>query len=178
MSEELFAENFVKMIAIYTYSDIAHFERELGRRISDEELEYDNAYMRTVGAQISAERYITARKQLQDWARRTVQWWSSDQNPNGFDVLLCPTLGGPPPKIGALSGKGSGTLLRGLLAFTSQFNITGQPAVSLPLHWSAEGLPMGVQCVGAPFREDVLVRLAAQLEEAMPWEERVAPLSA
>jgi len=63
------------------------------------------------------------------------------------------------------------------LAFTSQFNITGQPAISLPLHWSADGLPMGVQLVAAPFREDVLVRVASQLEESMPWRHRVAPLA-
>jgi amidase len=64
------------------------------------------------------------------------------------------------------------------MAYTSQFNLTGQPAISLPLHWSESGLPMGVQFVGAPFREDVLVRLAAQLEEAMPWVDRVAPVVA
>jgi amidase len=64
------------------------------------------------------------------------------------------------------------------MAYTSQFNLTGQPAISLPLHWSESGLPMGVQFVGAPFREDVLVRLAAQLEAAMPWVDRVAPVVA
>jgi amidase len=64
------------------------------------------------------------------------------------------------------------------LAYTSQFNLTGQPAISLPLHWNASGLPMGVQFVGAPFREDVLVRLASQLEAAMPWSSRIAPLVA
>jgi amidase len=68
--------------------------------------------------------------------------------------------------------------LREILAYTSQFNLTGQPAISLPLHWNASGLPMGVQFVGAPFREDVLVRLASQLEAAMPWSSRIAPLVA
>ena len=63
-----------------------------------------------------------------------------------------------------------------ILLYTGQFNVTGQPAVSLPLHWSSDGLPMGVQFVGAPFREDILIRLAAQLEQAMPWKTRVAPL--
>jgi len=175
LSEITYTENFVKMIATYTHADISMFERELGRTIADEELEFDNAFLRSMARQISAEEYVSARKHLQDWARRTVQWWTPDDGSRGFDLLLCPTLGGPPPKIGEMSGSGGGKLLRGLLAFTSQFNITGQPAISLPLHWSSEGLPMGVQLVAAPFREDVLIRIASQLEESMPWGGRVAP---
>ena len=53
--------------------------------------------------------------------------------------------------------------------FTSLFNITGQPAISLPLHWTADGLPIGVQLVAAYGREDVLIRLASQLGQARPW---------
>jgi len=177
LSEIAYTENFVKMVATYTHSDIATFERELGRPIADEELEFDNAFLRSMAKQISAEDYVSSRKHLQNWSRRTVQWWTPDNGADGFDLLLCPTLAGPPPKIGALTGRGAGKLLTGLMAFTSQFNITGQPAISLPLHWSADGLPMGVQLVAAPFREDVLVRVASQLEESMPWCDRVAPLA-
>ncbi|CAB4765489.1 unannotated protein [freshwater metagenome] len=91
---------------------------------------------------------------------------------------MTPTIAGPPPRIGHLSGPDTGWRLREIMAYTSQFNLTGQPAMSLPLHWSTDGLPMGVQFVGAPFREDVLVRLASQLEEAMPWRDMTAPLVA
>jgi amidase len=87
-------------------------------------------------------------------------------------------LAGPPPPIGRLAGENGSRNLREILAYTSQFNLTGQPAISLPLHWSNSGLPMGVQFVAAPFREDLLIRLAAQLETAMPWNHRVAPLVA
>jgi amidase len=62
--------------------------------------------------------------------------------------------------------------------FTSLFNVTGQPAISLPLHWTADGLPIGVQLVAASGREDTLIRLASQLEQARPWADRHPPLSA
>jgi amidase len=63
-------------------------------------------------------------------------------------------------------------------AFTAIFNVTGQPAISLPLHWSDDGLPVGVQLV-APFgREDLLIAIAAQLERAQPWAERTPPVFA
>jgi amidase len=65
-----------------------------------------------------------------------------------------------------------------LVAFTAPFDATGQPAISLPLHWNADGLPIGVQLVAAYGREDVLLRIAAQLEEARPWTERRPLVSA
>jgi amidase len=62
--------------------------------------------------------------------------------------------------------------LTALSTFTFPFNVTGQPAISLPLHWSADGLPIGVQLIAPYGREDVLLRLAAQLEAACPWSDR------
>ena len=64
------------------------------------------------------------------------------------------------------------------MSFTSPFDLTGQPAISLPLHWNADGLPIGVQLVARYGREDVLLRLAAQLEAAQPWAERTPPVFA
>ena len=63
-----------------------------------------------------------------------------------------------------------------LAPFTTTFNATGQPAVSLPLHWSADGLPVGVQLVGRFGADDQLLQVAAQLEQAAPWFNRVPPL--
>ena len=65
-----------------------------------------------------------------------------------------------------------------LVPFTTHFNVTGQPAISLPLSWNADGLPIGVQLAAAFGREDVLIRVAAQLETAQPWAHRRPPTSA
>jgi amidase len=65
-----------------------------------------------------------------------------------------------------------------LVAFCAPFDVTGQPAVSLPLHWNDEALPIGVQLVAAYGREDVLVRVASQLERARPWAGRRPPVHA
>ncbi len=58
------------------------------------------------------------------------------------------------------------------MPYTAQFNVTGQPAVSLPLHVHGSGLPLGIQLVAAYAREDLLLRLASQLEQASPWSDR------
>ena len=78
--------------------------------------------------------------------------------------------------MGRLGRRSDGCLPRGLPegAYTAIFNITGQPAISLPLG-EADGLPVGVQLVAAQGREDLLIQVAAQLERAEPWADRVAP---
>ena len=76
------------------------------------------------------------------------------------------SIAGTPPRIGELD---SPDKILALIPFTAQFNVTGQPAVSLPLAWSSAGLPIGVQLVAAYAGEDLLIRLASQLERAQPW---------
>jgi amidase len=82
----------------------------------------------------------------------------------------------PPPRLGELRRDEDPTWsvqrARPFVAFTLPFNISGQPAISLPVHWSAEGLPVGVQIAAAYGREDLLLRVAAQLEAARPWAHR------
>ena len=95
----------------------------------------------------------------------------------GFDLLLTPTCAEPPPPLGSFDAPADQPLLPivravPFAAFTAAFNTTGQPAVSLPLGQSEDGLPIGVQLVAAYGREDVLVRVAAQLEAAAPSADR------
>ena len=112
--------------------------------------------------------YAQASLELQVAARRIVAFW--DQ----FDIVLTPTLALPPVPIGWQEQDVDGALeqLRRntvFTPFTAVANFTGLPAMSLPLHRSADGLPIGVQAIGPPAGDALLVRLAAQLEEARPW---------
>jgi amidase len=107
-----------------------------------------------------------------------LQWWT-----DGFDLLLTPTITQPSPRVGEIipsADKPLDAFMRSgaLLSFCVPFNVTGQPAISLPLHVSEEGLPIGVQLVAAAGREDVLIRIAAQLEAEVKWAERRPPLHA
>ena len=113
------------------------------------------------------------------WTRRVVSWWTE----GGFDLLLTPTLAEPPPVLGDVGRQDDGgfnAAARSIpfAAYAAAFNVTGQPAMSVPLYWSDAGLPIGVQLVGAPFREDLLIRVAAQLEQARPWAQRRPPVHA
>ena len=99
----------------------------------------------------------------------------------GCDILVTPTMAAPPPLLGTLSTRITDldqfmANTYGVAPFTTTFNATGQPAISLPLHWSADGLPVGVQLAGRFGADDQLLALAAQLEQAAPWFNRVPPL--
>jgi Asp-tRNA(Asn)/Glu-tRNA(Gln) amidotransferase A subunit family amidase len=95
----------------------------------------------------------------------------------GYDILLTPTMCTPPHKLGQISMMRTDIeafqeIVDGDIGFTMLFNASGNPAMSVPLHWSAEGLPVGVQFV-APFGDEAtLFRLAGQLETAQPWASR------
>jgi amidase len=89
-----------------------------------------------------------------------------------YDLLLTPTLNGPPPPIGHFADDEEGETMLAWVPYTQLANITGRPAMSVPLHWTADGLPLGVQFVAPLGGEGLLLRLAAQLEQAQPWADR------
>ena len=118
----------------------------------------------------SAADYGRAVGSLQTLARRIVSFWGE------VDVVVTPTLALPPVPIGwqeEVEGPIE-QLLRNteFTPFTAVANLTGQPAMSLPLHWSEAGLPIGVQAVGPPAGDALLLSLAAQIEAARPWRDR------
>lgn len=116
--------------------------------------------------------YVAAVMQLQTVTRRVVAFWED------VDVVVTPTLALPPTPIGwtfeETDGDPWAAFMRQTLwtPFTALVNVTGQPALSLPLHWSDAGLPIGSHFIGRPFDEATLIRLAAQLEQARPWAGR------
>jgi amidase len=109
---------------------------------------------------------------LQSLTRKILAFWDE------VDVVVTPTLAMTPTPIGWTFEDTDGDPLVAFARqtmwtpFTPLVNVTGQPATSLPLWWSEDGLPVGVQFIGRPFDEATLVRLAAQLEEARPWAGR------
>ena len=143
-----------------------------GRPLTADEVEPYNWTAAQRGKDMLATELMAATEQQQLWVRSVVEWMSAD-----FDLLITPTSGavpmltddmwppeGTPWKIGHVYGK--------VGAFTLPFNATGHPAISLPLYWTAEGLPVGVQIVAGMGREDLLLSVAARLEEAAPWFHR------
>jgi amidase len=93
-----------------------------------------------------------------------------------YDAVLTPTLAQPPAKVGGLRNDDDPALdfenQKRFTPFTAPYNMSGQPAVSIPLHWNEDGLPIGVQLVGRPGDEVTLLRIAAQIEAAEPWAQR------
>ncbi|MDY7106631.1 MAG: amidase [Actinomycetota bacterium] len=167
------------VIAVHVAAEVAAYEAELGSAIDLDDLEHETRMFTSWGRQVEATRYVDALDWQHAWTRRLLSWWRTDDRGSGFDLLLCPTTTVPPPPLGWLSDPAtSGTRVRDMIQFTSPFNTSGQPAISLPLWWDEDGLPIGVQLVAAANREDVLVRIAAQLEAARPWAYRTPPIFA
>jgi amidase len=141
-------------------------------------VEPHNAVGHAAGRAVDGLTVVQSLHDLQRTSRAVVAHWGRD-----FDVLVTPTMAIEPPVAGSVLADahahpdGPPATVLSMAAFTAAYNITGQPAVSLPLHWSAAGLPVGVQLVGGPWQEALLVRVAAQLEEAAPWADRRPPLS-
>ncbi len=170
-----FISRFITIVATATAAAIAQMERDIGRPVGPDDIEGDNLAFRAIGDSVPAPAYVDAVNWLHEWSRRVQAWWLAD----GFDLLLTPTLAVPPPEIGYLSDPElGGQRVVEVLQYTAQFNVTGQPAVSLPLSWTAGDLPVGVQLVAPYAREDLLIRVASQLEEARPWADRLPAVHA
>jgi amidase len=149
--------------------------QRLGREVTALDVEPLTWAMASVGQSVSGVDYAAAVASGSALARQFGRWWED------HDLLLTPTLGELPPLIGELEPPADDPFATQertgrLVPFTTHFNVTGQPAISLPLHVSADGLPVGVQIVAAYGREDLLIQVAAQLEEAAPWAGRRPPM--
>lgn len=178
LDEERTATIFPRIWPVRLLSFVEYYERKLGKKAGPENLDPDTLFWLDRARGVSATDYLAALEDMDAFTRTLLGWWQ-----DGFDVLVTPTTGILTPKLGEI---GMDPVRRSNSArwwpFTAFFNMSGQPAISLPLHWAAAGdgveLPVGVQFVAAYSREDVLFRLAAQLEQAQPWSARVPPVHA
>jgi amidase len=194
---DVFTVAFLTMVAAELGADLEYCAHLLGRRARRAELEPATWALGLLADAFSAREYATALRTLER-VGRTVGLFFEDH-----DLLLTPTLASPPPPVGSLGPKpgqlralkllgaaGSGRVVRAagmldeaakdafaFIPWTPVFNVTGHPAMSVPLCWNAEGLPVGVHLVGRFGAEDVLFRLAGQLERSRPWMDRLPALA-
>ena len=193
-----FARAFVHMMAGELGAEMEDLTRALGRRPRRGELEPLTRCLALVSRALPASDFAHALRILERTGNSVAAFFSE------WDILVTPTVATPPPPIGGLPPRpierlqlrvlgaiGSGRVIRmaGLIdrtadgafdftPWTPLFNISGQPAASLPLHWNGEGLPVGVHLVARVGDEATLLRLAGQLERARPWFDRMPEIAA
>jgi amidase len=157
------------LLAVNVAVEVDTWSAKIGRELGENDLEAMTWRMVSTGRSISAVDLLAAQTLLIDHTAAAEAWWEH------FDLLVTPATANAPTLLGDYakgyeSGRGS--------AFTRPFNITGQPAISVPLGWPDDGLPRGVQMIAPIGRDDVLIMVAAALEAAEPWAARRAAVSA
>ena len=173
---DAFVGDFVNAWAAGNAWAMGDWEVRRGRAASEDDMEPLTWALVSLGRSLNAAQYLVAVQGLQKATRRIAAAFEE------FDVLLTPTLAEPPAPLGTFDSP-PGEPLAGLLRaasyvpFTPPFNVTGQPGVSLPLHWNEAGLPIGVQFVGRLGDEETLLALAGELERAVPWAQRRPPVA-
>lgn len=178
LAEGATTEHFLVAFGAWVARELDHLGALVGAEPTADGFEPGTWAIAESGRSITAAQYLAALDGLHAATRQIVAWWAGD---DGFDLLLTPTV----PELAPMLGQFGSTVespFDGMfrstttVAFCAPFNITGQPAISVPLHQSVEAIPIGMQLVAAPAREDVLIRVAAQLEQALPWSARRPPV--
>ncbi|HZQ32055.1 MAG TPA: amidase [Mycobacterium sp.] len=192
--DQQLARDFLTAWFVHQAIDVARIKRDTGAK--DDGFEQDTRMMAALGRATSGVDLQAAQERRHDYIAAVAHMHSE------HDLLMTPTLGEPPIRVGSLNlpavmrtaaegilrtrttkilqvtGIADEIIQRNLgwVPYTQLANITGRPAISLPLHWTPDGLPMGVQFVAPLTGEGLLLRLARQLELAAPWAERRPPL--
>jgi len=174
---QVMMQAFITLWSAGTAWTVDDFARRTGRTPAPDLFEPLTWALQEMGRQHSASAYLLALQDLQRVSRDVARFFLD------YDIWLTPTLGEPPVPLGTFDSPPENPL-QGLfragafVPFTPICNITGQPAMSVPLHWNADGLPVGTHFIGRFGDEAILFRLASQLEEARPWADRRPPVSA
>jgi amidase len=156
-------------------ASVTELAEQLGRPLREDELEPLTWSIVERGRSFTGEQVLRGMRLLSKTTRQLARFFEN------VDVFLSPVMGTPPPPIGHIDPvRVEPRLINERQAesfpFTAPFNMTGQPAISLPLAWSSDGLPLGMQFAARYGDEATLLRLAAQLEEARPWRGRRPPI--
>ncbi len=168
--------NFTTLLASTVAWVLADWSRRLGRDLAEDRFEPFVWALAERGRSVGAADYLMAMQDVQAQVRRMCAFYES------HDLWLTTTLGQPPVPLGTLVYKGDPFELRRRTAAFSPFtylaNASGQPAISLPLHWTDDGLPVGLHFTARFGEEATLLRIAGQLEQAKPWADRRPPVCA
>jgi len=148
----------------------------IGRPLTAADVEPYSWALASIGANLTDATYSASQTWQRAYTAEVSAWWAGD-----FDLLLTPAAGEPPALLEELLPPPADPLsilprFERIWCFAAPFSVTGQPAISLPIGQTAAGLPVGVQLVAALGREDLLLRVAAQLETAAPWSNRRPPV--
>lgn len=177
VDQQLVRGSFSYIWAAFCGWAIEYWERVLEREVTEADLEPGTwAYYQKSKA-ITASRYLLAVTDAQLLSRQVASFFQN------YDLLLTPTLNEPPCDLGIMDPRPDDPLAgmrrsADFAGFTAIANITGQPAMSVPLHWNAEGLPIGLQFIGRYGDESTLFRLAGQLEQERRWADRIPQVNA
>ncbi|MCV7378711.1 amidase [Mycobacterium alsense] len=176
LADTTLVEKFMALWATQMAMAARGFGETLGREMTAADIEPVNWVLVQQAQRLTAVDYAAAQAAGWTFRRALQQWWA-----DGWDLLLTPTVAEPPPPLTEFENdpeQPTAPMRRAgrFAVFTPPFNMSGQPAISLPLHRNAEGLPVGVQLAAAYGREDVLIRVAAQLESAHPWSSAHPPI--
>jgi amidase len=191
---EAYSLAFLTIIAAHLRADIEEAAEAAGKKVSVDDFDVSTFGVGLFGSVLKASDYARAIRYLQKVSREVGRFFEK------YDVLLTSVLNQPPGKIGELAPSASEQVLVKMIGRTGAkwilnaigvtkllaartfefpwapvFNVTGQPAMSVPLHWNEAGLPIGMHFVGHWGDEATLFRLAGQLEKAKPWADKVPP---
>ena len=192
---EAYSLAFLTIVAAHLRADIEEAAEASGKKVSVDDFDVSTYGVGMFGTVLKASDYARAIRYLQKISREVGRFFEK------YDVLLTPVLNQPPVKIGELAPSASEQTMIKLIGrtgatwvldalgiikplaaqtfefipWTPVFNVTGQPAMSVPLHWNGAGLPIGMHFVGRWGDEATLFRLAGQLEQARPWADKVPP---
>ena len=166
IEDEAFMGHFGRQVCAGATWLVDHYwPAATGVPVTEDDVEGMTWAMAEAGRSMNAGEFLAGREAIQLFTRDVATWFHDGE----YDVLLSPTTPMPPPSIGTFAPIDT-------VCFTFPFNATGLPAISVPVHESAEGLPIGTQLAAPYAREDVLLGLATQLEERSGWLSRRPPV--